>query len=164
MGAKRTIIGAVVIVTVLPIVMFFSVQRYRESVPYCYEAHVILGVRDLRIEIENLIEQDVDFTAEFGEPKQGDVHWVSEGVILEIGAARKNDIHDPKDTCVIARFCVNGNLLNREEKLSKMIEKMNKFAELFPELQGKRYYYRQRGGFRYQTPHISGRLERFEIN
>ena len=66
---------------------------------------------------------------------------------------------------MIARFCINGNLLNREEKLSKLIEKMNKFAELFPELQGKRYYYRQVGGFRYQTPHFfSGRLERFEIN
>ena len=163
MRAKKLIIGAVLIATVLPIVIFFSVQRYRESVPYCYEAHVILGKRDLRIEIETLIEQNADFTAEFGEPKEPEVYWVSEGVILEIGAARKNDIHDREDTCVIARFCVNGNLLNREEKLSKMLAKMNKFAELFPELQGKRSYYRQRGGFRYQTPHISGRAERFEI-
>ena len=104
MRAKKTMIGAVVIVTVLPIVMFFGLQRYRESVPYFYEAHVILGERDLRTEIENLIEQDADFTVEFGEPKQGHIHWISEGVILEIGAARKNDIHDPKDTRVTARF------------------------------------------------------------
>ena len=60
MHAKKLIIGAVVIVTVLPIAMFFSVQRYRESVPYFYEAHVILGERDLREEIETSIEQDAD--------------------------------------------------------------------------------------------------------
>ena len=41
MRAKKTIIGAVVIVTVLPIVIFFGVQRYLESIPYFYEAHVI---------------------------------------------------------------------------------------------------------------------------
>jgi len=89
MHAKKLIIGAVVIVTVLPIAMFFSVQRYRESVPYFYEAHVILGERDLREEIETSIEQDADFTAEFGESKVGHIHWVSEGVRFEIGSTRK---------------------------------------------------------------------------
>ena len=70
MRAKKLIIGAVLIATVLPIVIFYSVQRYRESVPYCYEAHIILGERDLRIEIETLIEQNANFTAEFGEPEE----------------------------------------------------------------------------------------------
>ena len=167
MRAKKLIIGAVVIVTVLPIAMFFSVQRYRESVPYFYEAHVILGERDLREEIETSIEQDADFTAEFGESKVGHVHWVSEGVRFEIGSTRKNDVHDPKDTRVTGIFSVSGNLLNHEEQLSIMLKKMNKFAELFPELQGKRYYYRQVGGNRYQDPpgiFNNGRLERFEID
>ena len=167
MHAKKLIIGAVVIVTVLPIAMFFSVQRYRESVPYFYEAHVILGERDLREEIETSIEQDADFTAEFGESKVGHIHWVSEGVRFEIGSTRKNDVHDPKDTRVTGIFSVNGNLLNQEEKLGIMLKKMNKFAELFPELQGKRYYYRQVGGKRYQDPprlFDNGRLERFEID
>ena len=36
MRAKHLIIGAVVIVTALPIVIFFGVQRYRESIPDCY--------------------------------------------------------------------------------------------------------------------------------
>ena len=100
---------------------------------------------------------------EFGEPKIGTVHWVSAGVFLQITAAGKNDIHDPKATCVIASFCVNENLLNHEERLGKMLEKINMFAELFPKLRGKRYYYRPRGDFRHQTPIISGRMERFEI-
>ena len=167
MRAKKTIIGAVVIFTVMPIVIFFGVQRYLESIPYFYEAHVILGERDLREEIETSIEQDADFTAEFGESKVGHIHWVSEGVRFEIGSTRKNDVHDPKDTRVTGIFSVNGNLHNHEEKLCIMLHKMNKFAALFPELQGKRYYYRQVGGNRYHDPpgiFNTGRLERFEID
>ena len=64
-------------------------------------------------------------------------------------------------------FSVNGNLLNHEEKLCIMLHKMNKFAALFPELQGKRYYYRQVGGNRYHDPpgiFNTGRLERFEMD
>ena len=166
MRAKKPIIVALIIVTALPIVIFFGLQRYLESIPYFYEAHVILGERDSRIEIENSIEQDANFTAEFGESKVGHIHWVSEGVRFEIGSTRKNDVHDPKDTRVTGIFSVNGNLLNHEEKLCIMLQKMNKFAKLFPELQGKRYYYRQVGGKRYRDPprlFDNGRLEKFEI-
>ena len=47
-------IVAFVTVTVLPILIFFGVQRYQESIPYY--SNFILGERDLWIEIFDLIE------------------------------------------------------------------------------------------------------------
>jgi hypothetical protein len=161
MRSKQLMIVAVITVTALPIVVFIGVQHYLESIPYYYEAHFILGERDLRVVIEDLIEQNADFTAEFGESKVGHIHWMSEGVRFEIGSTRKNNIHDPKNTRVTGISSVNGNLLNYEEKL----EKMSDLSELFPELQGKRYCYRRIGAKDYQSPvgFFNDPVEPFEI-